>query len=204
MNPNSQIDNYIFNFPNGFVPEPVEDRYKIHLKNFHKPYVSILDYINSNIKSITLPGLNASHVSQKKLYGKEVKYRGSKSPYDLSDNTFELIIRNTDHNIIYFILEDIFYYHFIKIGVPYINDFYIYILDNLNNHHLQIKLSEILFTSIPPLTLSHNEKEVTEKTLSLKFEYNYKDIEYLLDYDSENNGTLLDNYSEIIKSNSNE
>ena len=62
---------------------------------------------------------------QKRLYGKEQNFRGSKNPYDLTNREFEVIVRNTDSNLTYWILVDIFYSHYIKNGAIYIADDFI-------------------------------------------------------------------------------
>src|SRR6266403_683113 len=68
----SNGDNFIFNLPSDFIPKVLEDRYKIHLNNFRKPYATVIEYINSCIKDINLPGMNAPTVEQKEFYDKGV------------------------------------------------------------------------------------------------------------------------------------
>lgn len=199
MNPNSINDLFIFNFPKDFVPTEYEEKWKIHLKNFRKPFPTVLDYINSNIKDISLPGLSTGTTSQKKIYGKEVNYRSGKSPYDLSSREFSITMRNTDFNIFYFLMEDLIYYHFIKNKKPFIDEFDIYIIDNQRRANLKITLKQVLFLDLSDLKLGNQDKDVKEKTLTIKFKYNFKDIEYLLSYGDEYvNGEMLDEYSDII------
>jgi hypothetical protein len=202
MNPNSQKDNYIFNFPSSFVPKNLEDKWKIHLKIFRKNFPTVLDYVNSNIKDITLPGITIPTVVQKKMYGKDRNFRGSKSPYDLSSREFNVTMRNTDFNIFYFLMEDIIDNHYIKNGVPFIDDFTLIILDNQRREHLRVYLKEILFTGLSDLKLSNNEKEVDEQLMTLSFTYNYKDIEYIPKWnDGTPVGEIYDEYSNILLKN---
>lgn len=202
MNPNSQKDSFIFSFPSEFVPKELEDRWKIHLKNFRKPYATLLDYVNSNIKDITLPGITTPTVVQKKMYGKDRNYRSSKSPYDISSREFQVNIRNTDFNIFYFIMEDIILYHYIKNGKPFIGDFTVIILDNQRREQLKVVINEILFTGMSNIKLSNHEKDVDEQTITLSFTYNYKNIEYIPKWDNGSvSGEIYDEYSNIILKN---
>ncbi len=202
MNPNSQKDNFSFLFPSSFVPKDLEDKWKIHLKNFRKPFPTVLDYVNSNIKDITLPGLNIPTTVQKKIYAKERNFRSSKSPYDLSSREFNLTLRNTDFNIFYFLLKDIMYYHYIKNDKPFIDDFTVTILDNQRREHLKIYLKEVLFLNISDIKLANQEKEVEEQQVVLSFLYNFEDIEYIPKWSiGSPSGEILDEYSNILLKN---
>ncbi len=199
MNPNSQKDLFIFNFPTSFVPKDLEDKWKIHLKNFRKPYTSVLDYVNSNIKDCTLPGITIPTVSQKKFYGKDRNFRGSKSPYDISSREFNVVMRNTDFNIFYFLIEDIITYHYTINAKPFIDDFKIIVLDNQRRETLRVELKEILFTGMSDIKFSHNEKDVNEQTITLSFMYNFKDIEYIPKWSNGSvSGDIYDEYSNVI------
>lgn len=199
MNPNSQRDLFLFNFPHGFVPPEYEDRYKIHLLNFRKPFNTILDYINSNIKDITLPGLGVETVSQRNFYGKERDFRTSKSPYDLSSREFTITMRNTDYNIFYFIIYDLFLFHYIKNGQTFIGDFTITVLDVERREQFKIFIKEIILTNLTEIKFSNQEKEVDEQTFTLTFKYNFLDIEYIPTFDTNNtDGSIIDQYSNTI------
>lgn len=199
MNPNSSPDNFIFSFPTGFVPKDLEDKWLIHLKNYRKPFTSVLDYINSNIQEVLLPGINVPTVVQKQMYGKEMNFRGSKSPYDITSREFSINLKNTDFNIFYFILEDILYYHYIKNNVPFIVDFTIIVLDNYRREILKIVLKQILLTGLSDIKFAYQDKSVEEIPITLSFLYNYKDIEYIPRWDNGSiTGELIDDYSNTI------
>ncbi len=199
MNPNSQNDNFIFNFPSDFVPDYIEEKYKIHLKNFRKPFASVWDYVNSNIKDVTLPGITIPSVVQKKMYGKERNMRSAKSPYDLSSREFTITLRNTDFHIFYYILKDILYYHYSKNGKPFIDDFTVTIVDNQRREHLKVYLKEVLFLNISDLRLANQEKNVDEQEVVLSFLYNFEDIEYIPKWNSGSPvGEILDEYSSVL------
>ena len=199
MNPNSFIDNFIFNFPSNFVPKEIEDRWKIILKNYRKPFPTVLDYVNSNIKDISLPAMQIPDVKQTKIYGKERNFRSGVSPYDISSREFNITMKNSDFNLFYFLLKDILYYHFIKNNQPFIGDFTISVIDFERREFMKIYLKEILFLGLSDIRFANNEKDVKEQEIELSFKYNYEDIEFMAEYSEiPTTGDLLDSYSNII------
>jgi hypothetical protein len=200
MNPNTINDLFIFNFPKSFITEELEAEYMVYMKNFRKPFPTVLDYLNSNIKEINLPSFNAPTSMQKRLYGKEQNFRGSKNPYDLTNREFEVIMRNTDSNLTYWILVDIFYSHYIKNGTIYIeDDFTISTLDSQRREMFKTYIKNVLFLGLPNLKMANNDKSPTEKTLSLKFMFNYIDTQKMLSFsDNNSNGELIEAFSDVI------
>lgn len=192
-------DLYIFNFPEDFVPDEIEERYKLHLKNYRKPYSSILDYINSNIKNITLPAMSFPTVNQKQMYGKERTYRSSIPPNDVFQREFNVIIGLVDFYVNYFILQDILLYHFMKNRKPFIDWFSILILDEERNEIFKIYLKEIVNTGLSDITLGYDMKQVDEKTVTISFKYNFIDIEYIPKItNTSNDSEIIEKYSDII------
>ena len=113
INQNSNNDNFIFNFPMDFVPKELEDKYNIHLKNFHKPFSTILDYTNSNIKDINLPAMTFPTVEQTKFYGKKRDFRGAISPYDTYNRDLTITLQSVDFHISYIIYIYLYLYNYI-------------------------------------------------------------------------------------------
>jgi hypothetical protein len=199
MNQNSNLDNFIFNFPTDFVPDELEERYKVHLKNFHKPYDTVLDYMNSQILDITVPAMTFPTVDQKKWNGKEKVYRGALSPYDVYNRDFNVTMKSVDFNIPYFIMQDIMLYHYMKNGKSYLEPFNITILDEERREHFKIILSELVPVGLSDTRLAYNIKNVDLQTYTVSFKYNFTDIEYIPKLtDGSVEGELIENYSDII------
>jgi hypothetical protein len=203
MNPNSQKDLFVFSLPSIMVPKQLEEKWKVHLLNYRKPFATVIDYVNSNIKEVILPAMSPTVVIQKKFYSKEINYRGSKSPYDLSSREFSVVFKNTDYNIFYYLLKDIVYYHYITNKSPFVGDFTISVLDVQRREQLRIVLSEINITGLSEITFANQEKDVSTEDLTMSFIYNYEDIQYIPTLENYSiQGELFDNYSEqIIKDN---
>lgn len=185
MNQNANQDLFIFNFPPNFIPKEIEDRYKIFLENYHKPYASILDYINSNIMNIGMPGLSFPVVSQTKMYGKDRKFRGGGSPYDAYQKDLNITVKNVDFHVSYFILQDVMLYHYInnrKKGSPFIEDFYVIILDEERRELYKLYFQELIPLAQSDFTLAYPNKEDSLQQFNVSFNYNKLDIEWIPRY----------------------
>lgn len=202
MNQDSPQDLFIFNFPKDFVPQEIEDRYKIHLKNYHKPYATILDYLNSTILNINLPGMNFPTVMQNKHQGKEIYSKGSVSPYDVYLREFTVILKSVDFNVSYFIIQDILLLHYIN-KTKYLENFIITIVDEERREQFKVNLTNIIPTSLSDLPLAYNIKNADSHTFTISCKFNFIDIEYML---KETDGSVLaekiEDYSDIIIGNS--
>lgn len=202
INQNSQNDLFIFNFPMDFVPKELEDKYNIHLKNFHKPFATVLDYTNSNIKDINLPAMTFPTVTQKKYYGKERDFRGSKSPYDLYNRDLTVTVQSVDFHISYIMMQDILLYHYIKNGKPFLEDFKVTVLDEERREQYRIVFREVVPTGLSDLRLAYPEKSADEQVYTVSFKYNFIDIEYIPRYaDGSASGELIEEYSDQIMKN---
>src|SRR6266403_269723 len=200
----SNGDNFIFNLPSDFIPKVLEDRYKIHLNNFRKPYATVIDYINSCIKDINLPGMNAPTVEQKEFYGKARNFRGSASPYDIYTRDFNITFTSVDFHVNYFIISDAFQYHYQKAGKPFVEPFTITVLDFERREHFKIYVKEILIKSLSDIRMANNDKGVDEKDFTLSLSFNYIDMEYMPRYgEGTTDGTKIEDYSNQLKKNDN-
>lgn len=199
MNQNSNLDLFILNFSSDFVPKEIEDKYRIVLDMYKKPYPTILDYVNSAIKDVSLSGLSYTPVSQKKLYGKEINYRASVSPYDVYQRELNINIKNVDFGIMWRIYMDLFLYHYIKNGKPYVGDIYLTTLDEERRELFVDKYSQVLFTNMSEMRYGYQEKNADVQTFSITLKYNYLDIEFKPKYvEGSIGGDLIENYSDII------
>lgn len=191
-------DNFIFNFPSSFVPKQIEEHYKIHLRNFHKPYPTVCEYINSTIKDITVPSLSFPTVSQRNPYGKEIVYRGAISPYDLYSREFNISMKKADYGVPYFIMQDILLYHYINIESPYIDPFTITILDEERRELFKIYLKELVPLGQSDTRLGYNLKSFNEEVYTVSFKFNFIDIEYIPHEAYNNSEDVIEEYSKRI------
>lgn len=199
MNATSQDDLFIFRLDRSFVPQEIEDKWKIHLEHFRLPFSSILEYINSNILAIEMPSLNFEIVKQNTMYGKEIIYRGSKSPYDTYKRESYITFKSTERNLFQLLIEDISLHHYIKAGVPHIGDMEILYIDENRTAHAKATINGIVLTGLDGLVFDNSKKGIETKTFKLPFSFNYIDKQYLLKYSNDNiSGDIIDEYSAKI------
>ena len=199
---NSNQDLFIFNFPSDFVPLAVNEKYQPHLKNYHKPFATILDYLNSEIKEINLPGLTAPTVEQTKFYGKKRAFRGSISPYDTYTREFTGVMRDVDSITNYWMIQDLYLNHYIKVGKPFLDPFVVTTLDTQDREQFKLYFREVLFKGTSDLVLANERKEGEQKTFTLSFAFNYLDIEYIPRFGQDlADGSLIEPYFDQLKKN---
>ena len=203
MNHNSKQDLFIYNFPTNFVPKTMEDKYGVNLVNMHKPYASILDYLNSNILDINMPGLTFPTVEQTKPYGKVRKFRGSISPYDVYQKELNITMKFADFHFSYFVAQEAMMNSYIrnrKKESPFIDDFVVTILDEEKRELFKMYFQELTPNSQSDFRLSYANKAESFETFTLSFFYNKLDIEWIPRFDDGSaDGELIDDfYDDLI------
>ena len=91
------------------------------IKNFI-PYDTVLDYVNSTLKEVTIPSMTYENQQQTLRRGKKVNWKDSKSVFDTFPGEIDITFRAVDSYLNYFILVQI------------MTEFY------LNNHKHAIEL----------------------------------------------------------------
>ena len=180
MQPNSNNSQFVYNLPTNFVPDILEYKYRKHLQNYHLPFDSVVDYLNSTIKDIDLPALDFPVVGQTTKYGKKIGYRGSKSPYDVYTNKISVTFRSVNNHANYFIMRDCLMYHYINADSMFLDPFYVTILDIYFSENFSYNFKEIVPTGLTDCKLDYSDQENTEKTFSMSAVYNFLEIEYLV------------------------
>lgn len=183
MRISSQNSQFIFNFPVDFIdPLLYEQFQKLMDKNFI-PYDSVIDYINSTIKEIVFPSVNFETREQTLRRGKVVGWKDSKSVFDTFTNELDITFRSVDSWLNYFMLLEILIEFYLNNEKKQIPMFTLQILDKDGNLIYTIIFEEVLLKSIGEIRLSYQQYDVSEKTFSVTFRYNFIDIRWELDDD---------------------
>jgi hypothetical protein len=120
MRLSSQNNQFVFNFPNDFIPKDIEDRMLIFMEKNFIPYDGVLDYINSTIKEITYPSIQFNTSTQTLKRGKEVHWKNAGSVYDNFTRELDITFRSVDAHINYFMLMEILNEYFLNNDKQYI------------------------------------------------------------------------------------
>jgi hypothetical protein len=172
---------FIFNFPSDFLKPEVLADYKGFLENWNMPYDSIIDYLNSTIKSVTFPGLSLTPNEQKILRGKVIAYKPSTPVQDLvTTHDFTVTFRNVDGNANYMLMYDIFQKHYLDTEHLHINPFTITTLDMWRNGIYRIKYYQLIAVKMSELTFDYSVQKVNAAEFTVDFRFNFIDLEFLL------------------------
>lgn len=182
MRLSSLHSSFVFNLPSMFVKPEVNESYMPLLQSMHVQYDSVIDYLNSTIKSVTYPGLSYTPVTQTRQHGKIFYIKPAKNVFDLvTTNEISVVFRSVDSDINYWMMVDLFSKHYIDTNNMYIDPFKLSCVDMFRNEIYSIVLHDVLFTSISDNPFEYNNYKMTDKEFTAVFNFNYIDIEYTLD-----------------------
>lgn len=184
MRISSQNNQFIFNLPlDSFETRHYEQFKKLMRKNF-VAYDSPLDYLNSTIKEITLPGLNNIEINdQTRKYGKIVHKGQSKNIFDTYGNECTITFRNVDSNLNYMMVMELITSKILNTREGFIPVIYVEILDKDGDSIYRYIFDKCRFTSLPELNLQYSTTDISEKTFTSTFVFDSLDILWNLDDD---------------------
>lgn len=188
MRLSSQGNQFVFNLPSDFIPQKLIERYKVILEKNHIQYENVIDYLNSTIQSVTLPGISFDLVKQVYPRGKERFYKPAINVQDIITNReLNIDFRSVDSHLNYFIIYDIVNKHYLDVDNLYLNPFMLTCVDIHRDAIYRIFFREIILKSLSDMTFNYSKFNMSESTFTLTFNYNFYDIEFVLD-----NGKILD------------
>lgn len=170
-----------FNLPLDFVPEELEARYMKILKNWRKPYSTVLDYINAEIQDISYPAITFPTVTQIMKRGKETQWKGDQNVYDLMDKKGTITFRSVDSNFNYMIIRDCLVHHYLNTGRTYDSNLVMTMVDENRKALFFFQFRSLIFTYQDGNKFAYNEGSITNKTFTIDFTFNYFDQEFVAD-----------------------
>lgn len=183
MRLSTQGSQFVFNLPTNIVTEELNISYAPMLEKNWIQYDSVIDYLNSTIMSITLPGLSIDTPKQTIIRGKELHFKPAKNIHDITTNRqFQITFRSVDSDLNYFLLYDIFMKHYLDVENLYIFDpFVVTALDIYRDAIYKISFYDIIFTSLSDNTFAYNQQKLQAKQFTLTCQFNFYRIDYLMD-----------------------
>jgi hypothetical protein len=177
----SQNSQFIFNLPSNFIPTELVETYQPILEKNWVQYENIIDYLNSTIKSVNFPGMNFEMPQQILVRGKQRNYKPAKNLQDII-TTRELTVtfRSVDSDLNYWLMFDILSKHYLDVENLYLTPFTITCVDIHRDAIYVIKFYEIILKSISDNTFNYSQQKVNSKEFTLNFNFNFYDIEFLL------------------------
>jgi hypothetical protein len=181
---NTQGSQFVFNLPSDLVPKSILERYIPLLEKNWIQYENVLDYLNSTIKEISYPGLSLTLPDQTLHYGKKRNYKPVTNINDIATTReISVIFRRVDSDLNYWIMYDLFTNVYLNTTDTFINPFQVIALDIHRDAIYSINFSEIVLSNLSEIVFAYNQQRFNEQTFTLTFNYNFLDVEFILNQD---------------------
>jgi len=181
MRLSSQSSQFIFNMPSDFLPTEILETYTPILEKNWVQYENVIDYLNSTIKSVNFPGISFDMPKQIMMRGKERNFKPAKNVQDIV-TTRELTItfRSVDSDLNYWLMFDIITKHYLDVENSFVAPFTITCVDIHRDAIYVIRFYEIILKSLNDNDFNYSQQKVNSKDFTMTFNYNFYDIEFLL------------------------
>lgn len=181
MRLSSQSSQFIFNLPSDFLPPEIVNTYQPILEKNWVQYENVIDYINSTIKSVNFPGLNFEMPQQILVRGKQRNFKPSKNVQDIiTTRDLTVTFRSVDSDLNYWLMFDIINKHYLDVENAFVNPFTITCVDIHRDAIYVIKFYEIIIKSLQDNNFNYSQQKVNAKDFTMTFNFNFYDIEFLL------------------------
>jgi hypothetical protein len=182
MRLSSQGSQFVFNLPQDFVPQEILNSYTPLLEKNWVQYENVLDYLNSTIKSINLPGISFDTPQQMLVRGKVRKFKPATNVQDiLTTHEATVNFRSVDSDLNYWILFDIIIKHYLNTDTNFLKPFSISVVDIHRDAIYTIHLKEIIIKSFSDLQFDYSQQKINNKEFTMTLHFNFYDIEFNLD-----------------------
>ncbi len=181
MRLSSQGSQFVFNLPQDFIPQEILNSYTPLLEKNWVQYENVLDYLNSTIKSINLPGISFDTPQQMLVRGKVRKFKPATNVQDiLTTHEATINFRSVDSDLNYWILFDIIIKHYLNTDTNFLNPFSISVVDIHRDAIYTIHLKEIIIKSFSDLQFDYSQQKINSKEFTMTLHFNFYDIEFNL------------------------
>lgn len=182
MRLSSQSSQFIFNLPSTFLPNGIINSYQPILEKNWVQYENVIDYLNSTIKSVNFPGISFDMPTQMRMRGKERNFKPAKNVQDITTTReLQVTFRSVDSDLNYWLMFDIINKHYLDVENAFLDPFTITCVDIHRDAIYVIKFFEIILRSLSDNNFNYSQQKVNAKEFTLTFNFNFYDIEFLLD-----------------------
>jgi hypothetical protein len=177
----SQSSQFIFNLPGDFLPAEIIETYGPILEKNWIQYDNVIDYLNSTMKSVNFPGISFDMPKQITMRGKERNFKPAKNIQDIvTTRELQVTFRSVDSDLNYWLMFDIISKHYLDTENSWLNPFTITALDIHRDAIYVIKFYEIILKSLSDNDFNYSQQKVSAKEFTMTFNFNFYDIEFLL------------------------
>jgi hypothetical protein len=175
MRLSSQNNQFIFNLPENFISQRLEDKFQIMMEKDFIPYLNVISFLNSTIKDIVFPSISYNVSEQVRLHGKKIIWREAGNVMDKFQSEIDITFRSVDSHLNYFIMLEILTDFYLEKD-NYLDVINIKVLDKDGDLIYTILLKDVVYKSLSELRMAYYATDFNEQTFSVQFAYNYIDI----------------------------
>jgi hypothetical protein len=178
----SQASQFVFNLPSDFIPAEIIQTYKPILEKNWIQYENVIDYLNSTIKSVSFPGISFDMPKQILMRGKERNFKPSKNIQDIiTTRDLTVTFRSVDSDLNYWLMFDIISKHYLDTENQWLSPFSITCVDIHRDGIYKINFFEIILKALQDNLFNYSQQKVSSKEFTMNFNFNFYDIEFLLE-----------------------
>lgn len=174
---NAKLNQFRLWLPDNFFYQEVRDMWTPIISRMKLPFVSLEDYMNSIVQSVSFPTINLPNVTQGQGQYK-IQYRGGKELEPILDKNISINFKLAEGFVGYWAFFDQF-----ELFIKYSNEKDIYwpsIFLSFIDHHgfelLSFQFKEILPLSMSQISLNYSSTAADFNTFSVNLSYNRYDI----------------------------
>lgn len=177
---NARNNQFQLNFPDNFFYPEVIERWEPVVKKLKLPYHSLVDFMNSNIQSVTFPSIELPTVSQQESQY-NINWRGGKEFEAVKTKNIDITFKLGESYIPYWVIFDqISYYLEYSDRIPYWPNMNLTFLDNNGFEVVTFAMKLVVPTNLSELNLSHSSIMTDFKTATLSLTYNRFEVKNLI------------------------
>jgi hypothetical protein len=169
-----------FNLPTDFLPPGLEAKYEPMLRKNHVVYNSVLDYVNSTILEVVMPGINFDFSTQVKKR-KKIRSKAAENIYDAINNEVEIVFRSVDANLNYLIMFDAVVSSRLDLDRPNDPDMFVLVVDTYGDVLMKVTFRSVMLKSLSECRFAYPKNVGQDTSFTMAFTFNYVDVEFLLD-----------------------
>jgi hypothetical protein len=177
----SQNSQFLFLLPYAFFPTEVEEKYDVYRRKNRLHYAHLADYVNSQIKSITHPGITVESSTQLRPFGKVQSYKAPKHEHNMGGNSFSIVFKDADSHVLYMIMQDVLRTQYRDVDLIYSPTASYYQLDMYGDAIYKIDYTEIYIKNISGMTFNYADQKVENKEFTVDFHYNGQEVYWELE-----------------------
>ena len=168
-----------FDFPRNFIPEPIAKKYKPFLTRIPGGLIKEpIDYWNYGIQSLNLPGPSFDAVTQVDYPGNQRAFRSSIPKQQLFDKTMTVTMQAFDGYVNYWMAIEMFDYYYKLSGKhPYLPEGVgVQMLDADGTVFVTVQLKDMFISEVGALDLNFSSNTIEFQTFDITFGYNILDV----------------------------